>query len=220
MEYSNEAPQAKWGQFLIDVALALDLQAIEGVYTENEAYYVARVSGLREGGRYVVRPTENSALTRSLTVDKLGQYPAWAIVDRGRAAREELRSLVDRHVKANGPLPPAPKQGVSLPWVERPPEEPFETAAQIRAAAAAKEASALSAKERLRQERKAARAVVRCGAAVQHIIRPDSIEGLFQGLDFLTAQVWVARGLISLPIFFSAMGGCLMQGWTNILQEC
>jgi hypothetical protein len=51
-----------------------------------------------------VRPTEASALTRSLTIDKLGKYPAWAIVDKGRKVRqwtEVMASMVKVVAPAN-----------------------------------------------------------------------------------------------------------------------
>jgi len=84
VQYRKDAPQAKWSAFLIAVREALHLQGIDGIYTDIEGYYTAQVATLVPGARYYVRPTEDSALTRSLTVDKYGQYPAWDIVDRGR----------------------------------------------------------------------------------------------------------------------------------------
>jgi|AntAceMinimDraft_5_1070358.scaffolds.fasta_scaffold209488_1 hypothetical protein len=55
IEYSNDAPQAMWGVFLRLVSEALDLQALDGLYTENEGYYVARVSSLTHGARYCLQ---------------------------------------------------------------------------------------------------------------------------------------------------------------------
>ena len=185
VEYTNAAPQASWGKFLIDVGEAMDLQGIDGIYTDNEGYYVARVSSLKDGNVYFVRPTENSALVRSLTTDKAGKYPAWDIVDRGRLARAELLSTIDQFVLEDGPLPPV--ETVKLPWVKHLSED-VTTAAQVRAAQLAKDQAGKAAKDRAKRARKALRAKTRVLAAIQAVIRPSSVEGLFQGLHFLRAQ--------------------------------
>jgi len=52
VEYSNDAPQAMWGSFLRRVSEALDLPTLDGIYTENEGYYVARITSLINGARY------------------------------------------------------------------------------------------------------------------------------------------------------------------------
>jgi hypothetical protein len=69
------------------------------------------------------------------------------------------------------------------------PEDNVETAAQVRAIAAAKVSKGVAAREAERRTRKAKRAGVRIDAAVQHIISPDSVEGLFQAMAFLRKQV-------------------------------
>lgn len=151
VSYTAAAKQAKWECFMNSVARVLKLQGIDGVYTEHEGYIVARIASLREGGRYSVRPTEASALTRSLTIDKRGHYPSWDIVDRGRQARTDLDGIIATFVEENGPLPPLAECGsssssndgggnggvnvvVSLPWIVKP-EEILTTAAAVRAKA-------------------------------------------------------------------------------------
>jgi SAM-dependent MidA family methyltransferase len=69
------------------------------------------------------------------------------------------------------------------------PEEDVETAAQVRALAAAQVAKGAAAREDARRRRKAERAGTRVDAAVQHLISPDSVEGLFQAMAFLRKQV-------------------------------
>jgi len=68
-------------------------------------------------------------------------------------------------------------------------EENVETAAQVRAIAAAKVSKGVAAREAERRTRKAKRAGGRVDAAVQHIISPDSVEGMFQAMAFLRKQV-------------------------------
>ena len=73
---------------------------------------------------------------------------------------------------------------------------------EVRAAAAKDVAAAAEAKERARLARKRARAAARIEAAVQHVLRPDSLEGLMAGLAFTKAQAArdaesIAKGSVS-----------------------
>ena len=79
----EDYPQSSWEPFVNRVKSALHLSELEGIYTDshpNLPIYTAK--SLKDKHSYVVKPTEACALVRSLTIDRLGHYPSYEIVER------------------------------------------------------------------------------------------------------------------------------------------
>lgn len=95
IDVATDVTQAAWHDFELQIKAKLDLDSIEGVYTEWKMYPVLCIKTLVNYATYVVRPTEGCALIRSLTVDRNGEYPSLPLVEAGKHAVRDLQSSID-----------------------------------------------------------------------------------------------------------------------------
>ncbi|CAM9610765.1 unnamed protein product [Ectocarpus fasciculatus] len=82
--------QSAWVPFLNHVKHELELEDIEGIYDDVDGAPVIRAASLIDGGLYFARPTEVSAMLRSLVRTEQERYPAWPSIEKGLEAKREL----------------------------------------------------------------------------------------------------------------------------------
>ncbi|CAM9358609.1 unnamed protein product [Hapterophycus canaliculatus] len=82
--------QSAWIPFLNHVMHELKLEDIDGVYEDFDGAPIARISSLVDDGLYFARPTEVSAMLRSLVRTEQEYYPAWPSIEEGLEAKREL----------------------------------------------------------------------------------------------------------------------------------
>ncbi|CAN0109882.1 unnamed protein product [Scytosiphon promiscuus] len=93
--------QSAWVPFLNRVMYELKLEEIDGVYEDVDGAPIARISSLVDGGLYFARPTEVSAMLRSLVGTEQEHYPAWPSIEEGIEAKRELercRQYYEQHL--------------------------------------------------------------------------------------------------------------------------
>ncbi|CAN0140230.1 unnamed protein product [Ectocarpus sp. 4 AP-2014] len=82
--------QSAWVPFLNHVKHELELEDIEGIYDDVDGAPLIRTASLIDGGLYFARPTEVSAMLRSLVRTEQERYPAWPSIEKGLEAKREL----------------------------------------------------------------------------------------------------------------------------------
>ncbi|CAM9980429.1 unnamed protein product [Ectocarpus sp. 12 AP-2014] len=97
--------QSAWAPFLNHVKRELELEDIEGIYDDVDGAPALRTASLIDGGLYFARPTEVSAMLRSLVRTEQERYPAWPSIEKGLEAKRELERCRDYYEQQLLPMP-------------------------------------------------------------------------------------------------------------------
>lgn len=112
--YRSHSSQSQWPQFLVQVREALRLESVHLVLERLTLLPVLTVLQLRNGGSYLVRPTEASNLLEWLASDRGSCPHSWPIIDRGKLHSLTYRSIVDTAFEARSSLAVAVDDFTSL----------------------------------------------------------------------------------------------------------
>eukprot|EP01039_Chlorochromonas_danica_P009777 gene9777-10812_t len=88
--YYPSAAQQVWTKFLSDICKTLKIEFVECVLERGDKAPISRILRLRDGGDYLVRQRENSAVLEVLNSGETPIDSSWIITDRIVSAKKEL----------------------------------------------------------------------------------------------------------------------------------
>ena len=91
VKYSNEALQAAWGQFIVDLRVALSVEFVDSIIDRKDMAPVNRILGLRDGGQYFVRQREDSAILEVIQSGNNPEQTSWKVTESINVAKDRLK---------------------------------------------------------------------------------------------------------------------------------
>lgn len=101
LTFYPSAAQAGWTKFLSEVRVKLNIEFIDSIYDKFDKSPVHRTLTLKDGGYYIVRQREESAVLEVLNTGKAPAVVTWPITKFINAAKESLADLDTSHIAAN-----------------------------------------------------------------------------------------------------------------------
>lgn len=91
VEYDPSAYQQAWEKFLTDVSKFLNIEFIETILERGDKAPVFRIQRLKDGGDYLVRQRETSAVLEVLNSNKTPMEISWPITNHIVELKDDLR---------------------------------------------------------------------------------------------------------------------------------